>query len=550
MFILHAKKYRKLLAYSIILSLQLNSFAYAASVVTPDKSQGKNPGVSQAANGVQVIDIRLPNAKGLSHNQYTNLQVGREGIIFNNAGQITKTQLAGYINGNRHLAGDISARAILNEVTGKVPTSLNGYLEIAGKKADLIIANPNGIVGSNFGYINTGRAVLTTGKPFVGPEGDLRGLNVSKGTITIESLGLDAKTADSAEIYARAAKLNAAIWAQKLNITTGSNEIDYRTGQVAKVLSDEDLGVSLDVAALGGMYAGQIFLIGTAKGLGVNMEGNMHCLDTDVIVTQNGDIINKGKLGAKGNVNIATNGRMENSGIVYGQNKVNLDSSRGITNKGSIAGVTVDVVAKDGNVDTSGKVYGKEKIEINSSKAVMNSGTINGGIVDAIAADGNINNSGTISGHEKANINSSKALANTGLINGGTLAVTARDGNIETSGEISAKESLYITSGKAVMNKGKILGNIVDVTAKDGDINNGGCVQGQKSIQVESSKAITNTGTISGGTMNIAAKGGSLTRHIHPNRGRPGTRSRPGYECYGSLCKGRKRTERKSRQRY
>jgi len=336
MFILRSKKYQKLLAYSIVLSLQLNSFAYAASVVTPDKSQGKNPGVSQAANGVQVVDIRLPNAKGLSHNQYTNLQVGKEGLIFNNTSHITKTQLAGYINGNRHLAGDISAGTILNEVTGKVPTSLNGYMEIAGNKADLIIANPNGIVGSNFGYINTGRAVLTTGKPFIGPEGDLRGLNVSKGTITIDSLGLDAKTADSAEIYARAAKLNGAIWAQKLNITTGSNEIDYRTGQVAKVLSDADKGVSLDVAALGGMYAGQIYLIGTAKGLGVNMEGRMHCLETDVIVTQNGDIINKGKLGAKGNVNINTKGRLENSGIVFGDKGANLTVAKEMRNSGII----------------------------------------------------------------------------------------------------------------------------------------------------------------------------------------------------------------------
>jgi len=462
MFILHPKKYQKLLAYSIILSLQLNSFAYAASVVTPDKSQGKNPGVSQAANGVQVIDIRLPNAKGLSHNQYTNLQVGREGLIFNNAGQITKTQLAGYINGNRHLAGDISARAILNEVTGKVPTSLNGYLEIAGKKADLIIANPNGIVGSNFGYINTGRAVLTTGKPFVGPEGDLRGLNVSKGTITIESLGLDAKTADSAEIYARAAKLNGAIWAQKLNITTGSNEIDYRTGQVAKVLSDEDMGVSLDVAALGGMYAGQIFLIGTAKGLGVNMEGNMHCLETDVIVTQNGDIINKGKLGAKGNVNIATNGRMENSGTVYGDQGANLTVTKDMSNRGIIS------ISEDAN--------------INAGQGFTHSGTINAHKI-------NIDTQGKISSFAGSKIEAEK-----------TVSLKAHD-NISTGGNISAKEKADIFSGRSIKNAANVASAALDVTAKNGNIENSGMVYGQNKVNLDSSRGITNKGSIAGVTV-------------------------------------------------
>ena len=376
MFSRGSKKYQKILAYTIILSMQLNTFAYAASVVTPDKTNGRNPGVSQAANGVQVVDIRTPNNKGLSHNQYTNLQVDKEGLIFNNSGNISNTQLAGYINGNKYLVGNTGAKIILNEVTGKLPTSLNGYMEIAGNKADLVIANPNGIVGNNFGYINTGRAVLTTGTPIVGAEGDLRGFNVSQGSVTIEGLGLDAKTTSSTEIYARAAKVNAGIWAQDLKITTGSNKIDYATGDVAEVTSDEDKGVSLDVAALGGMYAGKIKLVGTAKGLGVNMEGNISALDTDVIVNQNGDVINKAKFEAKNNVSIDAKGNVSN------------------TATGNISAGNKAEVRAQGDITNAGSIYGAVNTDVNSAANVSNTGLINGG--DTIVTAGqNIDNTST-----------------------------------------------------------------------------------------------------------------------------------------------------------
>ena len=176
------KRYRKIAA-AVILSLQLGTCAYAATAVTPDNTNGKNPGVTQAENGTTVVNIRTPNSKGLSHNQYLNLQVGSDGLIFNNSAQISKTQLAGYINGNYNLAGNLGAKIILNEVTGSNPSALNGYMEVAGNRADLIIANPNGISGSNFGFINTSRAVITTGVPQITSDGRLDGFRVSQGTI-------------------------------------------------------------------------------------------------------------------------------------------------------------------------------------------------------------------------------------------------------------------------------------------------------------------------------------------------------------------------------
>lgn len=76
------KKYLKALSMSIIMSLQFNTFAFAAdTIAVPDASEGKAPIVESSANGTVVVDIRTPNAAGLSHNQFQNLQVGERNYL-------------------------------------------------------------------------------------------------------------------------------------------------------------------------------------------------------------------------------------------------------------------------------------------------------------------------------------------------------------------------------------------------------------------------------------------------------------------------------------
>ncbi|MCZ5750933.1 filamentous hemagglutinin N-terminal domain-containing protein [Escherichia coli] len=40
------------------------------------------------------------------------------------------------------MAGKGEARIILNEVNSRNPSQLNGFVEVAGKKAQVVIANP------------------------------------------------------------------------------------------------------------------------------------------------------------------------------------------------------------------------------------------------------------------------------------------------------------------------------------------------------------------------------------------------------------------------
>src|SRR5690606_31228486 len=108
------------------------------------------------------------------------------------------------------------ARVIVNEVNSAAQTRLMGPLEVAGQRADVIIANPSGLVVDGLSFINAAGVTLTTGRPLYGANGSLGGFNVQNGLISIQGSGMDASKADYANILARAISLNAGLWAQDL----------------------------------------------------------------------------------------------------------------------------------------------------------------------------------------------------------------------------------------------------------------------------------------------------------------------------------------------
>ncbi|HAB92077.1 MAG TPA: adhesin, partial [Pseudomonas sp.] len=156
----------------------------AAADLRVDASAGGNTQISQAGNGVPVVNIAAPNGNGLSHNKFTDYNVGQQGLILNNStDKFTQTQLGGIIVGNSQLNGR-AAGIILNEVTGGQASQLKGYTEVAGKQAHVVVANPHGITCDGCGFINTPHATLTTGKPII-EQGQLKRYDVDGGQIEI-----------------------------------------------------------------------------------------------------------------------------------------------------------------------------------------------------------------------------------------------------------------------------------------------------------------------------------------------------------------------------
>ncbi|KOY63302.1 hypothetical protein AM629_04130 [Photorhabdus heterorhabditis] len=269
-----------------------------AAGITPDNPQTQ----VQSQNNIPVVNIATPNSAGISHNTYQEFNVATQGAILNNATQAAKSQLAGQLNANPNLNGK-PAELIINEVTGNGQSQLQGQLEIVGNKANVMIANPNGITCDDCGFINTSGAALTTGKPQFDKQGALEALEVKQGQITIGEEGLDGKTTDYVDILSRATELNGKIQANTLSLTQGTNRISLKDSTVKPIAGEgAKPQLAVDTKALGGMYANKIRLVATEDGVGVNLK-ELTSNQRDITLNVNGKI-ELGNIKAKTGLNV------------------------------------------------------------------------------------------------------------------------------------------------------------------------------------------------------------------------------------------------------
>ncbi|KQW55919.1 hypothetical protein ASC92_17830 [Variovorax sp. Root411] len=269
---------------------------HAQIVGAPNVPGNLRPTVLVAPNGVPYINVQTPSAAGVSRNVYNQFNIGTNGAILNNSRVNVQSQLGGFIQANPSLATG-SARIILNEVNGGSRSQLRGYLEVAGQRAEIIIANPAGISVDGGGFINASKATLTTGTAQFNAIGGLDSFLVRGGSVTVDGAGLDARTTDYAAILARAVQVNAAIYATDLKVVTGANTISADHTQITPTTGTGAAPTfALDVAALGGMYSGKIVLLGTEQGLGVRNAGNIGASAGSLVVTASGHLENTGTL--------------------------------------------------------------------------------------------------------------------------------------------------------------------------------------------------------------------------------------------------------------
>ncbi|WP_350326675.1 hemagglutinin repeat-containing protein [Pectobacterium aroidearum] len=291
------KTTQRLLAYTLIhlIAFQPLLPAMAAGVQVATG----NTALDQAGNGVPVINIATPNSAGISHNQYQDFNVDKPGLILNNGtAQLNPTQLGGLIQNNPNLKGK-AADAIINEVVSTNRSTLAGYLEVGGKQASVIVANPNGITCDGCGFINTPQVTLTTGKPQLDAQGNLQHIDVKRGDITLTGQGLDASKSDYLSLIARTAQINAGLNANDTQIVLGASQVDA-TGKVTAQAADSGVKVALDTGALGGMYTNRIRLVSSDKGVGVNV-GNLSARSGDITLSANGKL-SLGDTVAQGNI--------------------------------------------------------------------------------------------------------------------------------------------------------------------------------------------------------------------------------------------------------
>ncbi|HCO0476926.1 TPA: hemagglutinin repeat-containing protein [Escherichia coli] len=458
------------LAFSLWLASGMVHSVSAAGIVADHGAPGhQQPTITQTASGIPQVNIQTPSAGGVSHNTYSQFDVGNQGVILNNAHNNVQTQLGGMVAGNPWLAKG-EARIILNEVNSRNPSQLNGFVEVAGKKAQVVIANPAGISCDGCGFINANRATLTTGQPQM-KNGSLTGFSVERGEIQITGKGMDASRTDYTDIIARSVKINAGLWAQDLKVTTGRNNVDIAHGQIEKKTGDvsSQPQMALDVASLGGMYAGKIRLVGTETGVGVRNAGHIGAQAGAVTLTADGRIENSGSISAKTDVHLATTRELHNSGSVYAGQDTQIQSDGVFTHTGSVAS------RRNTRIQTT-RLTGSER-------SLLAAGVKDDG---RLAAAGNltVSTTGELAAHGQVLSGGNMQLKGQGLdlsnsrIQGQHTGLDAGSGNLSTqNAQLSAGTLSARTAGQFSNNGGTINADTLQISAQSLSNRKGSLIQ-------------------------------------------------------------------------
>ncbi|MGF7481885.1 DUF637 domain-containing protein [Providencia sp. SP181] len=334
---------KRLLSYTIIFLTAVYPLhpAWGAAMTAADK----NTQISQQ-NNVPIINIATPNGAGISHNKFQQFNVDKQGAVLNNATTNVNSQIAGQIKANANLKGN-AANLIINEVTGSSRSQLQGKLEVAGAKANVLIANPNGITCNGCSFVNTPAITLTTGKPILDNKGALSAVEVKKGSVVIGANGLNAEAQTYADIISRATELNGQIKAKNLTLMQGTNRVDFQKGTVTPIAGEgAKPSISVDTKALGGMYANQVKLVSTEAGVGINLS-NVQTNQNDLTLTVDGKITLAGNIQGKKGINVSTKNLQINANANVNAAKDITLATNILTNNGKvIAGKDIRVFAE------------------------------------------------------------------------------------------------------------------------------------------------------------------------------------------------------------
>lgn len=508
---------------SVLLATQPLLPAVAASITPSGNTQ-----MDKAANGVPVVNIATPNQSGISHNKYNDYNVGKEGLILNNAtGQLNQTQLGGLIQNNPNLKAGQEAKGIINEVTGANRSHLQGYTEVAGKAANVIVANPYGITCNGCGFINTPNVTLTTGKPVLDASGKLQSLDVTQGAVTIEGAGLNGSQSDAVSIISRATEINAQLHAKDLRVVAGANRV-AADGSV-NALKGEGTApkVAVDTGALGGMYANRIRLVSSETGVGVNL-GNLNARQGDIALSSAGKVVLKNTL-ASGSTTVSAadvtlrgdhkaGGNVTVSGqtaLTLDQAHVAADNNLQLTTRGTLTqNGGAFTAANDATLAATTLIQSADAqasagrhLAVNAEKNAALNGSVVAGQQLSVKG-GELVQQGSLSASEIALNAQTLTQESRSTTNASGNITLTTSGHSQLKGSTTAGQSLAVSAG-SLANHGA-LAAVSDTRINTGIFSNTGTVQGN-SLTV-SGTDITSSGALkSASTLDIRAGNATLS---------------------------------------
>lgn len=446
---------------------------------------GTSTQVIQTPNGLPQVNVAKPSGAGVSVNTYNQFDVQKAGAILNNSATMVQTQQAGWINGNPNYGAGQAARIIVNQVNSPNPSQIRGAVEIAGTRAELVIANPSGIFVDGGTFLNTSRATLTTGVPFYGADGSLAGYNVNRGLVTVSGAGLNTTGTDQVDLIARAVQANAAIYAKNLNVIAGAAQVSHDTLAATPITGDGPApAVAIDVSQLGGMYANRIVLASNEFGVGVANAGTIAAQAGDLTLQSNGRLVLTGKTTASGNLALSAAGGVQNSGTTYAQQSLSASTTADLTNSGTLA-AQQNTTVNAGSVNSTGTLGAG----VNSDGSVGHSGDL------SLTASGQLSAIGqNVAGGNASLTGASVNLAGSQTAANGNLSLNATAGDLNLSNATtSAQGAIQANASGTVINDHGSLSSGSSTTLTGGNLSNqNGKVSSQGRLSVNVAGQIAN----------------------------------------------------------
>lgn len=338
-------------------------------------SSMQGPSLTLSENDTDVINILNPNS-GISHNKYEDFNVGEgNNVIFNNSTEEGTSVTGGKVGANPNLK--TNASVILNEVKGNTSSVLNGGLEVFGKKADLVVANENGIQVNGAQFINTSAVTLSTGKVSVNQDKLTLDTSGNSSKISVGEKGMNTN-AEYLNFITKTMEINGQVNAKEnqntnIHVIAGENKVnlDSKGSSLEKVGNGKEEGVSISASHLGAMYGNNIHILSTKEGMGVHYAGAIDARE-GVVFQADGKIASSHIEG--NNIKISSKKEIENTGRIKAKNNVSLQAPV-VKNTSHLEGVVrvTDVASEQNLVDRDrGIIYYDYHLKVHNLEAIEN----------------------------------------------------------------------------------------------------------------------------------------------------------------------------------
>jgi filamentous hemagglutinin family protein len=426
---------------------------------------GTATGIVTTANGRQTVNI-APAVSGVSQNTYTQFNVGTAGATLNNVG--------------------INARTIVNQVTSTNPSLIAGELAVAGPRANVVLANANGITVNGGSFVNTGHLALTTGQVSftdvqIAPDIFQRNVNLDTtgGMIVVGPQGLTGALI-GLDILAK----NISIQGPVANTFSSPTAVTRITAGTSKAVIDTGLSptdnshdwlqmtppdqlqtantYAIDITSAGSLTSGRIALIVTDKGPGVRSAGEFDASYGDFVLTSNGSVqLTNARIAAANAISASVNDTVALTNVDAKANGGGLT----ISASGDLVVSESRMLANDAVVVEAATVTLQNRGTNTSTLASANSGIL----IKSVGDIANVNN--LVQGNTSIAGNAESAGAVTLIAGGSVLNRTTLGGQLSILFGQNADVSIA-TAGSVTNRNARILSNQQVLVTARGDFSN------------------------------------------------------------------------------